>query len=56
MLITVCLERGNTPELDGYGPLSKAGACRDNATVLNVRMTLANFVEAAVMGENRGGG
>ena len=30
--------------------------CREIATVLNARDTLANFVESAVMGENRGGG
>ena len=56
MVITVCLKQGNALEIDGYAPLSIAGAGRDHAAVLNVRMTLANFVETAVMRENRGGG
>lgn len=40
-------------------PTSRASIpnkCREIATVLNARDTLANFVESAVMGENRGGG
>ena len=42
-----------------WAPTSRASIpnkCREIATVLNARVTLANFVESAVMGENRGGG